>query len=144
MKRQGFPALQPYFESEIRIQAQPGCDYFSCISCTTAAPHGIKCCGELAQTPVAAPFASGITFLLALLITHYFSASKMHASGLTRNKRGRINGIEFKNSFGFQKNLCARTPKATGSLDMALFIWNAPASAGRKKSAPSGALFLQG
>jgi hypothetical protein len=31
---QGFPALQPLFEKIVASGLQPGCDKFSCISCT--------------------------------------------------------------------------------------------------------------
>ncbi|WP_181156865.1 hypothetical protein [Paraburkholderia sp. BL21I4N1] len=121
MNRQGFPALQPYFESKIHQKAQPGCDYFSCISCTSVAPRGIKCCRELAQAPIAARFALSITFLSISTITHYFSASKIDASAFTENKRGRINEEEFKNQIEFQKILCARTLKPGATHDLALY-----------------------
>jgi hypothetical protein len=77
----------------------------------------------LAQAPIAARFALGITFLLISLITHYFSASKIRASAFADNKRGHIEEDEFKIQIGFQKNLCARPLKRAATHDLALYLF---------------------
>ena len=136
LKRWGFPALQPYFERRIPQKAQPGCDYFSCISCTTVAPNGIKCCSDMARSPIAPWFALRITFSLISRRTHYFSASKMNATRLRSFKRGHIIAAPIKNHITIQKNLCGRTLKTVRSDDLTLYSRQTHESADVKKARP--------
>jgi hypothetical protein len=141
LKRWGFPALQPYFERGIPQKAQPGCDYFSCISCTTAAPNGIKCCSDMARSPIAPWFALSITFSLISRRTHYFSASKMNATRLRSLKRGHITTASIKNQITIQKNLCKWTFKMARFVDLALYCGQPHEPADEKKRA-QGRAFL--
>ena len=136
LKRWGFPALQPYFERGIPQKAQPGCDYFSCISCTIAAPNGIKCCSDLARSLIAPWFALSITFPLISECAHYFSASKIGATRLKRFKRGHIIQKLFKSQITIQRNLCGRTLKTAQGADLSLYFGRAYESADVKKARP--------
>jgi hypothetical protein len=135
LKRWGFPALQPYFEREIPLRAQPGCDYFPCTSCTTVAPNGIKCCSELARSLIAPWFALSITFPLRPMRAHYFSASKIDTTCLARFKRGHIIGKMIKCQIRIQKNSCGNPLKKVWLSDLALYFRRHHESGDEKKRA---------
>jgi hypothetical protein len=136
LNRQGFPALQPYFESGIRQWAQPGCDCFSCISCTIVAPTGIKCCGRFALRPIPPWLALGITFLRAFGATHYFSAPKIGAAVSTSFKWGATvrNALILGSDF---KKICApaHEKRAKGAIRHFIF-WSQREPDGEKKTRP--------
>jgi hypothetical protein len=136
LNRWGFPALQPYFERGIQQKAQPGCDCFSCISCTTVAPNGIKCCSDMARSLIAPWFALSITFPLISTGTHYFSASKIDATRLALDKRGHIIENSIKCQITIQKNLCESTLKTARHGVLALYFRQAHESADVKKARP--------
>lgn len=76
LSRQGFPALQPLFESRLEMRLHPGCAIFSCISCTKYTAACINCCEKRPECLTGRAMGSGAISGIVMEWTHQNDARR--------------------------------------------------------------------